>query len=146
MTTARRVGLHVVAPVAVGALIYLLFRSPDLLVFDWAEQVGLAAPLSSVRDFTLPARSVLPSWFVFSVPDGLWVYGLTAAMALIWGGHISVDALPWLASGLVLGGGGELGQMPGLVPGTFDLVDLVMVVGAFVLALSIPARERWTCE
>lgn len=46
-----------------------------------------------------------------------------------------MEAVPRLVSGLVLGGGGELGQLAGVVPSTFDVVDLAMVALAFVFGL-----------
>lgn len=55
----------------------------------------------------------------------------------------------WVCVGGVLGAGGEIGQAVGIVPGTFDLMDLVLcVMAAVVAALVTPLllRMRHTCE
>ena len=36
-----RFTLHVILPTAIGAMIYVLFRTTSLLVFDWLETIRL---------------------------------------------------------------------------------------------------------
>jgi hypothetical protein len=132
--------LHVVLPVALGAAIYVLFRSPRLRVFDWLQAMGLGNAVPAARAWARPAGEHLPEWLLFSAPDGLWVYGLTACLALVWRGAPSPARRAWLCAGVALGAGGELGQLAGLVPGVFDPADLLLCVvaggAAIVLNLS----------
>jgi hypothetical protein len=127
--------IHVVGPVAAGAAIYLLFRTPHLLVFSWTGAVGMNGMLESARYAASPVAAAMPGWLLYSAPDGLWVYALTAAMLAVWRGDPSPGRHPWIAAGLVLGAGGELGQLAGAVPGTFDLVDLLLSFAAFAAAV-----------
>lgn len=130
--------LHVIVPITSGGLIYICWRQPVLLMFGWLREVGLEPLTSDIRDLATPAGNFLPPWFVYSLPDGLWVYALTAFMILIWS---SIDSFGskvlWLALGFILGVGSELGQLTGIVPGNFDYLDLVVVavapIAAFVL-------------
>jgi len=138
----RNFGFHVVGPVVLGSAIYLVCRSPTLRVFDWVAQVGAARRIETMRAFAWPVAHSLPEWLRFSIPDGLWTYALTSAMGLVWSGRHSAPAFGWMMVGIAFGAGGELGQAVGLVPGTFDLVDLAFVIFGFILAFeSTWARE-----
>lgn len=136
--------MHVALPVAIGAGIYVLWRTQRLPVFDWLTWAGFSGVVEWLRQVA-PAASALPDWVIFTLPDALWVYAVTACAALIW-----VDAPGtwarrfWLSGGLVMGAGSELGQAFGIVPGTFDPHDLVASVGAAGLAvwrLTRPTRH-----
>jgi hypothetical protein len=119
---------HVFLPVSGGAAIYLLFRSHHLWVFKWIEFVGLASFVDAL------SADIPPSWLLFSLPDALWVYGLTSCMLLIWQKEAAASTNLWVFSGIVLTFVSEAGQRLGMVPGTFDLLDLVLSTVAFVAA------------
>lgn len=120
--------LHVALPVVLGAAIYVLFRSPRLRVFDWLHAAGLGDAVPAARAWAQPAAEHLPPWLLYSAPDGLWVYGLTACLALVWRGAPGRARRAWLCAGILLGAGGELGQLAGPVPGVFDPADLLLCV------------------
>lgn len=144
----RGLVVHVLLPVVAGAAIYVLWRSPFLRVFQWLDTAGAATPVRSLRAAVMPARAWLPSWVLFSLPDGLWVYALTSWLTRIWRDAAGRGRWLWLSIGPVLGIGSELGQWAGLVPGTFDVVDLVGGVAAGGLALALGLRRGGTpsCE
>ncbi|MGC4079467.1 MAG: hypothetical protein QM702_20990 [Rubrivivax sp.] len=119
----------------IGSLLYLLARPANLLVFGWIGSLGLSGPLMRLRETLAPLARALPAWVLFSLPNALWAYAFTVAMSHMWSHKLSRASLPWLAVGPVISIGAELGQGIGLVPGTFDLVDLLTVVIACVAAL-----------
>lgn len=128
--------LHVWLPILAGGLIYICWRDPDLLMFRWFRAVGLGNMVNHLRAAAVASQPSLPRWFVYCLPDGLWVYALTAFMARVWGGSgSSVFAMAWISLGLVIGAGSELGQLAGIVPGAFDRVDLLF--SGFAAALAI---------
>ena len=133
--------LHVVLPVIAGAAIYVLWRSPTLQVFHWLEAAGVGSVVRALRAAAAPARSLLPPWVLLSLPDGLWVYALTAWLAQIWRGAKGRARVAWLSVGPCLGVGSELGQWAGLVPGTFDVADLIAGAAAAALSLALNARR-----
>lgn len=135
--TSRRAAFawHVVLPIALGAAVYLLWRSPRLLVFRWMEAASLDGVLASAR--TLVAGVRLPGWLLFSLPDALWVYAFVACMALIWRGRPVRQAAFWMALGPALSLGSELAQLAGLVPGTFDRADFWLSVLASAIPLHL---------
>ncbi len=120
--------LHVVMPVAVGTAIYIGWRDQQMLVFRWIDAVG--ANWLVVR----PDIS-LPGWVKNCLPDGCWVYAYTSWMLMIWR-RMNV----WVVTGVVLAVGGELGQLVGLVVGTYDNIDMVCYLGGFLLSWVIYAK------
>jgi hypothetical protein len=134
--------LHVVLPVAVGAALYTAFRERGLLVFGWYEQAGLGGAVEAVRSFTMPAAPFLPRPLIYSLPDGLWVYALTALMARLWSGERGFYRTFWLSTGLLCGPVAELLQIPRWVPGTFDPADFVITAAAFAAALFNARADR----
>lgn len=128
--------LHVLAPVFAGGLIYICWRDPTLLMFKWFGAVGLTTLVNELRAAWGPGESSLPRWVVYSLPDGLWVYAVTAFMAHVWSGSRSSPlALVWISLGVVIGAGMELGQLAGIVPGSFDRVDFFFSILAAALAI-----------
>jgi hypothetical protein len=107
-------------------------------MFRWISALGLQAVVGHLRLGVSVNPATLPHWFIYSLPDGLWVYALTAFMAQIW--RESAKTWPrlfWMSLGLVIGAGSELGQLAGVVPGAFDVLDLCFSIFAAVAAFLI---------
>ena len=111
----------------VGGMIYLLFRTETLKMFGWARTLGMYDRLSFWR------RSVsvdgIPEFVIFALPDGLWLFSYIVAIATVWDFRmrqcwLSIIALPVVACV------SEMGQISGIVPGTFDMADM----GCYLLA------------
>ena len=122
--------MHIALPLVLGGLIYLSWRSPSLLMFQWANSLRLDGAVAALRTGAAPFEASVPGWVQNSVPDGLWVYAYTAFLGRIWR-----DRSPWLALPAALALGGELGQAVGLVPGVFDVVDVLLMSVAAGAAL-----------
>jgi hypothetical protein len=97
----------------------------------------------------LCSEIVLPEWLLYSLPDGLWVYAITSWVIMIWNRD---PPLAWLVIGAALGIGGELGQVIGIVPGTYQHLDMVFLTCGFLIAClqleiryetSLPFRIRF---
>ncbi|MBC8029179.1 MAG: hypothetical protein H7Z16_03630 [Pyrinomonadaceae bacterium] len=135
--------LHVVLPMLVGGLIYVCWRDPGLTMFKWFRALGWEPIILQLRLAAAAGTTALPFWFVYSLPDGLWVYALTAFMGHVWSGsRASVSKIACLGVGPVLGAGSELGQLARLVPGSFDWTDLVFYLAAVALAFFAVARSN----
>ena len=117
--------VHCVIPMWIGGWIYLLFRAEHLLMFRWADAIGLLAPIQSLRADWGWMGASLPDWVLFSVPDGVWVYVATAFFGRLWRTGPLLPHLFWVSLASVLAIGGELAQYPGFIPGTFDWVDVI---------------------
>lgn len=111
----------------VGGLIYLLFRTETLEMFGWARTLGIYDKLSLWRRCV--SADGIPEFVIFALPDGLWLFSYIVVIATVWDFRLrqcwlSIIALPVVA--LV----SEMGQISGIVPGTFDMADM----GCYLLA------------
>ena len=135
------IGLHVLFPLLAGGLIYICWRDPTLLMFRWFSAVGLSSVVNELRASWSPAETSLPRWVVYSLPDGLWVYAVTAFLAHVWrGSRSSVLAVAWISLGVVIGAGSELGQMANIIPGSFDRMDFLFSILAAAFAIFLTSR------
>lgn len=125
-----RYAIHVIAPLAIGAWIYIACRSRTLLVFHWLYALHLDP--ASIR-----MSHGLPYFIQYCLPDGCWVYAGTSWMLLVWR-----RTVPWVYVYVLLGVGGEFGQLAGVVPGAFDWFDVL----AYSLGFTIPFLVISRCE
>jgi hypothetical protein len=142
-TKLRYFALHVFGPTLIGGSIYTCWRRPTLLLFTWYRSVGLDSAIIVVRQSVSFVHHFLPGWILFSLPDALWVYAITAFMAGVWGdAKFSTLGRLWLFGGLVLAVGGELSQALGIISGTFDANDLLLCFAASVAAIVMATPSR----
>ncbi|MFT5686355.1 MAG: hypothetical protein ACI8RZ_007311 [Myxococcota bacterium] len=135
--------LAVVLPIVVGGLIYILFRTDTLLMFQWAETLSLSDSITRGRAAAAPLTPWVPGFVLFSIPDGVWVFSATAFFARLWhDGPLWIRAA-WIGAAPAMAIGGELGQIVGLVPGTFDVLDILAYIAATLGALMI---ARWSAN
>jgi hypothetical protein len=123
---------HIVAAIAslaFGAVVYLA-RPSDPVAIGWAHDVGfetLARATEHTRHFV--SSSVhLPAWFRGSASDAAFGFALGASMAR------ASRAL--VVAGMFVVVGHELGQGLKLFAGTFDPLDLVVLVTSYLIALA----------
>jgi hypothetical protein len=127
--------VFVVIPLFIGATIYTLWRSKTLLVFAWYRWAGLETLVMSMRKEVAGFRHLLPGVFLYSLPDALWVYSLTALLQFVWTKQpMSWERRIWTLLPVCLGVGGEFGQLLHLIPGTFDWADVAAYLVAWAAA------------
>ncbi|MBL4655719.1 MAG: hypothetical protein JKY33_07845 [Bacteroidia bacterium] len=120
--------LNIIAPIVIGGFIYLTFRTEDLLMFKWFYFLGLEDSIQYFRQNFNHLEPVIPDWFIYSLPTCLWVYSLTNCMIFIWKGKLTLISMLWVTSGVILAITGEVSQIIDLIPGTFDLIDLISII------------------
>jgi len=124
---------HVLIPMFTGGFIYILFREKSLIMFGWFHSLGLENHINQLRDRFSMFSEIVPGWFIYSLPDGIWIYSLTSLMFIIWSKNLNYSAYFWLLIGPIVGISSELFQRLNLLPGTFDIVDFVFCCfGSFV--------------
>lgn len=108
----------------IGSLIYILFRSGNILIFKWFKFLGIAKFIDYIRKFTLHFAFSLPKWFLFSFPDGLFLFSYVTLMLSIWNFKVNyisgfwIFIIPWYFIGT------EIGQLFSFYSGTFDKMDM----------------------
>jgi len=115
-----------------GTLVYLLFRSGNLTVFSWLRIFHLQNTMAFMRQL-VPPNKQLPDWFLYAMPDGLWLFSYVTFLLCMWNKEINISNIYWIAAIPSVAIGSELGQLFKLVPGTFDIQDLFMYAAGAVL-------------
>jgi hypothetical protein len=129
---------HVISPITVGGLLYVVFRAKSLRMFSWFEFIGVNSQISFLREYVSPLKSWLPSWVYFSLPDGLWVYSFTSIILILWDGKINYWLIIPFTSGILI----EILQGFSFT-GTFDYLDLAFsVIGISTSILIIKQKFK----
>jgi hypothetical protein len=122
-----------------GSAIYILFRAESLLMFRWAHSLGLLPLIHFLRFYSLGVKPIIPAWIVYSLPFALWTVSYMLFIQAIWFGHKSNSRVTWFWAVPVISLASELGQYRRLVPGTFDIFDLLTIAFAVALVLTLIA-------
>ena len=118
-----------------GTLVYLLFRVSTLKIFSWLENIGVDFLNFKIRKTTLNYTEILPDWFLFSLPDGLWIFSYTSLILHIWG-KTSKESFFWIIIIPAIAIFSEILQGLKLIPGTFDSIDLLFYTLGLLLPLT----------
>ena len=108
---------------ALGGSIYLLFRPQELLMFRVAQRMGLSSAIDAIQSAASGLR--LPHFIVDSLPGGLWA---TAYVLLVDSLPTAMTPTQRLAAASIIpliGTASEVMQGLGMLPGTFDPLDLL---------------------
>lgn len=128
--------IHILLPLFFGGLIYILFRSTNLRMFEWFNFIGLEDIIFKSRAFFSIFKKYLPNWFYFSLPDALWIYSFNSAIITYW--NNKKDKLKiWIVIPFTFGIIIEIFQCFKLFPGTFDYLDLIFSITFFSLSIII---------
>lgn len=127
--------VHIVMPIVIGALIYVLFRVDTLLVFRWLKLIGLDSIVSEIRTYTLTIVDDLPFLFLYVLPDGLWVYAGTALFLFIWRKEMKKKiAFFWISLPFLLAISAEFLQKTSLIEGSFCKYDVLAYITCFLFS------------
>ena len=121
----------------IGSYLYLKFRSETLLMFKWAENLGLDFIVSSIRRSFEGLNLYQMNYFVFSAPYGLWVISFCCFIGAIWHKDSSVSAIIWRLFVPVIAISSEILQFVGFLPGTYDINDLLVLSVSTIIGLII---------
>ena len=128
-----------------GGMLYLLFRSRQVLLLYILDATPLSHSISQMRGM---ASAWQPSeWVVYCLPGGLWSAAYIMVIHSLMHNLETRILWKWASVIPLLGAFSELGQALHLVPGTFDMADLVCYMLPFIiysvyLKLKIYRHER----
>ena len=117
-----------------GVLIYFFFRSNSLILFKWLNIIFPTSEIKLIREYTLILTPYLPDWFLFSLPDGLWMFSFVCFVFTIWGNKLNLNTLFWVILVFLISISHEFGQLFNYFPGTFDVYDITF----YLLGVLIP--------
>ena len=112
----------------VGGMVYLLFRSTSLPMFDWVRNADMMNSIEKLG-FNI---CLIPAWMIYILPDGLWMFSYCLIIGSIWDFRISRC---WFMLTLLLFVAiiFEFLQYIHVIPGTFDNLDIIAYTIAFFL-------------
>ena len=119
------------ASLLTGAVIYLLFRSKNLLGFELLDRIGMEPWADRIRSYTADVK--LPDVVVYSLPGGIWALGYILVIDSIFGNQSRSTRIVWASVIPLLGVCSEVLQGVGLLPGVFDPWDLVCYALPFIV-------------
>ena len=118
-----------------GVLLYLIYRPTSLIIFKWIKYLGLYELVLNLRvnlkDYTPP------DFIIFNLPNGLWILSVTLLLHTIWINKFNVSFKIYLSLILVLIIIPEILQFLKLIPGTFDVFDLIVNIIFFLIPFFI---------
>lgn len=117
-----------------GSLIYLCFRSSNLLMFKWIEWLNLNNALEKMRVFAQQNIKIENDWILYSLPDGLWMFSLTTNLLYVWGNTVNQLNFKWIVIMPILAILSEFSQKYTIIAGTYDSNDLL----AYFLGFTFP--------
>ena len=120
-------------PIFLGGFIYVLFRAETIRFFKWIDVFKIDLYIQSCREAVTGLKEIAPNWFIYSLPDGIWVYSLSSALLLLWDGKLTGWLFIPFLGGVML----EFFQAWNLLTGTFDIVDVFFTISALILSISI---------
>ena len=119
-------------PVVLGGLIYIIFRTDRLIMFHWFEYLNLSDEINTIK--SLKNILSLPDWFIYSLPDGLWIFSYIHISLEIWKFSITRQNIFWIFSIPITAIASEIFQLFKIIPGTFDLVDIIF----YLIGIALP--------
>ncbi|SIT72900.1 hypothetical protein SAMN05216526_1759 [Ectothiorhodosinus mongolicus] len=120
-----------------GGLIYITYRDHSLLMFRWFDVLGVDAWVAGLGDQILNLYSPPNAWFVYSLPNLLWLISGVLLFEAIWGRIASRQKVIWVSAFCMVAIGAELLQWVNIVPGTFDVHDLWPMVLVYLAYLAV---------
>ncbi len=135
------IGINCFAPIIIGLSIYLCFRTLRLNVFNWFNAFGLSGLVTFLRCHFGIFQKFLPNWIVNSLPDGLWAYSFIYSINLIWNKR-ETGYWFWLLTSCVIILIPEILQYFKITNGTFDVLDLILLVMGILLSTIITSSKN----
>ncbi|MDP8289777.1 MAG: hypothetical protein P9M02_02255 [Candidatus Susulua stagnicola] len=126
-----------------GGLIYIFWRSESLMMFSWFKELHIYSFVEYLRNVTQPCSNLFPRWFYYSLPNALWFFSGILLFHAIWDNKKYLhQRIFWLTVFVSLVLGSEASQFFAIIPGTFDIIDLLLIFLAWLMALAVINRDK----
>ena len=123
--------------ITIGGMIYILFRTQSLIMFDWFKMLLLEEHIEKLRSSSMLYIKKLPNWFLFSFPDGLWLFSYISLIFIVWKNQINRHSIIWIFIIPFYAISLEIGQLLNYFKGTFDFNDLffyaIGIISPFII-------------
>lgn len=113
-----------------GGMLYLLFRTPELIMFKWANVFGIDTLIFNLRELT--KAIILPNFIKYSLPNMLWLLSYMLVIDYLWKND-SKKQIIWVSLMLTISLLSEFLQVWKFFPGTYDPIDILAYLMAPVI-------------
>lgn len=122
--------LVAVMMLTMGGTVYLLIRSQSLLWFRVIEHWELS---DMVKGWRKAIDVHLPEWVTYCLPDALWSGAYILIVDVVTQGHPTRLKLGTAAIVPTIGVVSEMMQLHGVLPGTFDPLDIAAYAIPYII-------------
>jgi len=129
-------------PILIGGLIYVFFRSNTLIMFSWFNDLRISPIILDIRQYTMPFKNYFPDWFLYSLPDGLWIFSYTSLILLLSNNIIKFKNIFWILIIFIYVISIEFLQLFGLYNGTFDIFDILFYISGVSMPFIFYANQK----
>jgi hypothetical protein len=113
-------------PLILGGFIYIIFRTETLIMFHWFKYLNFSDEINIIKN--IKPVQYFPNWFIYNLPDGLWIFSYTAISLEIWKHSITRQNIFWVFSIPIIAVLSEFLQLFKIIPGTFDFLDVTFYI------------------
>lgn len=139
------IGILIAFPCLIGGvLIYAISRPRGLYINLWLSK--LISPKIDTWFHSGNNTPNLPEWFIYSLPDALWMLTLMLIILMIWNFRLNRKSIPWISLAFVTGISFEFLQAFHIVRGTFDAIDLAFIIAGGLIPVSITLLNFTSCK
>ena len=131
-----KIGVAVIS-LLLGCFFYLGFRQETLLMFHWAARLDIIEFVKGVRIAANEAKFLRDTYVIYSVPYGLWVISFCSFVGAVWHEDTSAASVVWRLAAPIIAIGSEGLQFLGLLPGVFDKGDMMTLLFASIVGVTI---------
>lgn len=119
--------------ILIGGFIYLFFRPHTLKMFVWLRIIN-CEQIFQLKDYNQDLKFI--EFLIFSLPNGLWILSFLISIGLIWEKyHIFFIIYSSFFTGISILF--EFFQKFGLIPVTFDIADILVLLIFHILGFLI---------
>src|SRR6185503_21354011 len=93
--------LFTIICLASGVFIYAATRPDTVYINQWIDYFTHGNVIHFLRGIF--QNISFPKWFIYSLPDGLWMFALTLVVLMIWDFKLNSKSIPWISIAMVTG-------------------------------------------
>jgi len=90
-------------------------------MFQWFKYITISDKIMLIKSYRTAYS--FPHWFIYNLPDGLWIFSYTAISLEIWKHSITRQNIFWIFSIPITAISSEFFQFFKIISGTFDFLD-----------------------
>ena|SRR5687767_11825896 len=124
----------IVISLCIGAFLYVSTRSESIYLNQWLSMINNGELILYFQKLVTNVQ--IPEIIIYSLPDGLWMFAMIMVILMIWDFRLHKRSMIWLFSAIGAGISFEFLQSMQIVRGTFDKMDLLLILVCAILPIT----------